>query len=348
MRNPIIEEDLQYITSQDLPWYELKDKTILVSGANGFLPAYVVDTLLNLNEIHAFNLKVIGIVRNKTKAYMRFQDYLLRKDFELLVQDVCDPVKIAQKIDIIIHAASQASPKYYGIDPVGTLKPNVIGTLNLLELASEKDIQDFIYISSGEVYGQMATEGPIGECDFGYIDPMKVRSCYGESKRMGENICISWSNQYGIPVKIIRPFHTYGPGMQLDDGRVYADFVSDIVNNRDIILRSDGSATRAFCYLADFVVGLFTVLFSGKNQMAYNIASGQETSIGELAQLMAGLYPEKKLKVVMNNNSYSSGYIKSDISRSYPDISKISELGWKQRFSLQAGFRRTIESYLKS
>jgi len=346
LRNSIIEEDLQYITSQDLPWHELKDKTILISGANGFLPAYVVETLLYLNEINNYNMKVIGLVRNRTKAEHRFKDYLARNDLELLVQDVCTSVTITQKIDVIIHAASQASPKYYGIDPVGTIKPNVVGTLNLLEHASLNKVLDFIYFSSGEVYGQMASDGPIGEGDFGFIDPMKVRSCYGESKRMGENICISWSNQYGLPVKIIRPFHTYGPGMQLDDGRVYADFVSDVVNNRDIILRSDGSATRAFCYLADFVVGLFTVLFWGKNQEAYNIASGQETSIRELADLLVSLYPEKKLKVVQKCQKSSSGYIKSDISNSYPDISKINELGWKQRFSLEVGFRRTIESYV--
>jgi len=345
LRNRIIEEDLQFITNQDLPWQELKGKTIFISGANGFLPAYVVETLLYLNKIHYFNIKVIGLVRNRIKAQFRFQDYLTSEDFELLVQDVCVPVKIAQEIDVIFHAANQASPKYYGVDPVGTLKPNVIGTLNLLELASTKNIHEFFYFSSGEVYGRVAGEAPISEGDYGFIDPMKVRSCYGESKRMGENICISWSSQYGLPVKIIRPFHTYGPGMQLEDGRVYADFVSDVVNNRDIILRSDGSATRAFCYLADFVVGLFTVMFRGKNREAYNVASNQEISIGKLAQLLVGLYPEKKLKVVKDFQNSSSGYIKSEISRSFPNINKIKELGWKQRFSIQEGFRRTIESY---
>ena len=111
-------------------------------------------------------------------------------------------------------------------------------------------VESFLFLSSGEVYGAIdSVHIPTGEKEYGFIDPTDVRSCYGESKRMGETMCISYFHQFNIPSKIVRPFHTYGPGMQLDDGRVFADFVSDIVNGKDIVMKSDGSAIRAFCIL---------------------------------------------------------------------------------------------------
>ena len=160
----------------------------------------------------------------------------------LLVQDVCEPVALDEPIHFIVHAASQASPKYYGTDPVGTLSANVLGTYHLLNLAATHRVEAFLFFSSGEVYGQVAPERiPIRETDYGYLDPTDVRSCYGESKRMGETMCVAWAHQFGVPAKIVRPFHTYGPGMRLDDGRVFADFVADIVHDRDIVLKSDGA-----------------------------------------------------------------------------------------------------------
>ena len=267
MRNKIIEEDLlRIIKGSDLPWSDFENKTVLITGANGFLPAYMVETLLFLNERKNTNkTRVIGLVRNRERASSRFIHYQNRSDFELVIQDVCDPLPFRKrdKINYIVHAASQASPKYYGKDPVGTILPNIIGTHNLLNLAKDKKVKGFLFFSSSEVYGQVdSSKMPIKEDTCGFIDPMDARSCYAESKRMGETMCVSWFHQYDVPSKIIRPFHTYGPGMRLDDGRVYADFINDIVNNRDIVMKSDGSAIRAFCYVADAVTGFFTVLLN--------------------------------------------------------------------------------------
>ena len=244
--NKIIQEDLKNIISSEIPWGELEGKNILITGANGFLPAYMVETILYLNDIiFKKKVKVIALVRNIEKAQERFARHINRDDLSFLVQDVCDPINYNGKLDYIVHAASQASPKYYGADPVGTLSANVLGTINLLKIASKNPIKAFLYFSSSEVYGNVeADKNPIKEDGYGYLDPINIRSCYAESKRMGENICISWEHQYGIPVKIVRPFHIYGPGMSLDDGRVYADFVSNIVNNNDIIMKSDGKAIR--------------------------------------------------------------------------------------------------------
>lgn len=351
MLNKIVQEDIEYIVNHSLDWNVLSNSTILISGASGFLPAYIVETLLYLNEKQNKNIKIIALVRNKEKALKRFEHHKNRKDLEFLVQDVCEPINIdpEEKIDYIIHAASNASPKFYGTDPVGTINANVIGTINLLKLAKEKSSKGFLFFSSGEVYGEVKeNQIPTKENDYGYIDLTNVRSCYAESKRIGENICVSWNHQYGIPVKIIRPFHTYGPGMDLNDGRVFADFVSDIINNRNIVMKSDGCNTRAFCYLSDFIVGMFLVLLKGKNSEAYNVGFNKETSIIGLAKMLVNLFPEKNLKVIMNDSDRAKEYLKSTVSRTCPNISKIKFLGWEPKIETEEGFKRTVLSYGQS
>lgn len=343
MTGDIIEEDLSNIISSNLPWTEFDGKTVVVSGANGFLPAYMVESILHLNEIEACqNIKVIGIVRSKEKAIKRFSKYHNRDDLRFIVQDICKPVSIDEKIDFVIHAASQASPKLYARDPVGTLCANVIGTNNLLNLAIHNNVEGFLFFSSSEVYGQVdPSQMELGETSYGYLDPTDIRSCYAESKRMGETMCISWFHQYGIPTKIVRPFHTYGPGMSLDDGRVFADFISDLLNNRDIALSSDGSAIRSFCYLADAVLGFFTILFNGICGQAYNIGNDKCTMrISDFADLISQLFPQKRLKVI--KRSKGEDYLPSPFSRLCPDSSKARVLGWEPKYSLEDGLIRTI------
>ena len=345
--NPIISEDIHSIISAHLPWEDFSGKTILISGANGFLPAYMVYTLLALNDSRGSRCKVIALVRNKERGEKRFADYLGRPDFNLLVQDVSVPFRIEERLDYVIHAASQASPRYYGIDPVGTLRANVSGTLNLLENASACGAVRFMFFSSSEVYGALPVEKmPAEETEYGSIDPTNVRACYAESKRMGETISVSWMHQFGLPAVIVRPFHTYGPGMALDDGRVYADFISNIVNGQDITMNSDGSAVRAFCYIEDATLAFFSVLLKGQPGQAYNVGNDLgECSIIGLAEKLVSLYPHKGLKI---NRFEPKGnhYIKSLVSRIVPDISKIKALGWNPEFSIEKGFDRTINSYL--
>jgi nucleoside-diphosphate-sugar epimerase len=199
------------------------------------------------------------------------------------------------------------------------------------------------------VYGEVSEEQiPIKEDTFGYLNCAKVRACYGESKRMGENLCVSYHFQYGLKAKIVRPFHTYGPGMALDDGRVFADFVANIVNRHNIILNSDGSAIRPFCYLADATLGFLTVLAEGENGQAYNVGNpNEEHSIKELANILVNMYPELNLNVVMNLPITNTAYLKSPIKRNCPDIEKIRQLGWAPEVTVREGFKRTITSFLQ-
>lgn len=349
MRNTFIEEDLKSITDSNLPWEKLEGKNILITGANGFIPAYLVETILYLNEKRLKNkAKVFALVRNKEKALKRFAFYKNRTDLVFIVQDVIEPINLKEDIHFIIHAASQASPKYFATDPVGTMNANVIGIYNLLKYAKNRDIESFLFFSSGEVYGNIEiSETKINESMYGYLDPMDVRSCYAEGKRAGETMCISYHKQFGVPVKIVRPFHTYGPGMRLDDGRVFADFVSNIVNYQDIKMKSDGSAIRSFCYLSDATSGFMTVLLKGDDAQAYNVTNPTATTrIYDLAKTLVELFPERKLKVLRVNEQDRTGYLRSNIYGFIPDISKLMKLGWTPKISIEEGFRRTIMSFL--
>lgn len=342
----IVTEDIKWLVEKyPVPWDRLRGKTVMITGASGFLAAYMVETLMYLNEVRGLDTTVIALVRNLSRYEVRFRDFICRPELICIKQDIRDPVVPDRHVDFIIHAASQASPKYYSMDPVGTLSANVFGLAHLLELARQSKAEGLLYFSSGEVYGE-TTHVQTSEADYGYLDPLAVRSCYAESKRMGENMCVSWHHQFGVPARIVRPFHTYGPGMRFDDGRVYADFVADIVHGRDIILKSDGKARRAFCYLADATAGFWMVLLMGEDARAYNIGNPKEVvSIRELAQRVASLYPEKGIKVKFQQREHKESYLQSKIQVNCPDISEAMKLGWLPFTSIEAGFRKTINSY---
>jgi UDP-glucuronate decarboxylase len=347
MRHAIVEADLQEILAGETDWLRFAGATVVVTGAAGFLPAYMVESLLALNERGRQKpTQVIGLVRTMKRARDRFRAYEGRGDLTLIEQDVSQPLPELGAVDYIVHAASQASPKFFRDDPVGTIAANVAGTAHLLQLAHSRQAKGFLYFSSGEVYGPVPSRTPTREGDYGPLDCLNVRSCYAESKRLGETLCVSWREQFGVHATIVRPFHTYGPGMRLDDGRVFADFVNDIVQRRSIVLKSDGRASRAFCYLADATSGYFSVLLRGRPGQAYNIGNDQaESSIADLADLLVGLFPERGLAVVRKSRNVDDPYLPSAAERSCPDITLARELGWQPKTPLTEGFRRTVRSF---
>ena len=351
--NPIIDEDISEILSEPLEWSNFSGKSVLVTGANGMLPSYIVYTLLALNEsvLKDNPCAIIALVRDKEKAMLKFKHFASRSDFKLIVSDVSCFEEYDGNIDIIIHAASQASPRFYGTDPVGTLRANTVGTLNLLELARKKVLKKFLYVSSGEVYGVQDGIGSspiVDESCKGNVDCTNVRSCYAESKRMGETMCVCYAHQYGLHMNMVRLAHTYGPGCALDDGRVFADFVRNIVQNKNIKVNSDGSARRCFMYVTDMIKGLFYVLLKGKNAEAYNISSMTETSIKDLANMLCALYPEKNLHSEFLPLKDDNSYMRSKVQGMVMDNSKLRSLGWEESVPVKTGFRRMIDSYMLS
>lgn len=347
--NSIIKEDLWRIVTTDFPWESLRGKTILVTGGGGFLAAYLVKSLLAAGRMYRLGLKVVCLARSMQGINSRLSEYKGGNDFSMIQHDVSLPVPAElPRADIVIHSASQASPKYYGVDPIGTLLANSAGTMHLLDFSVRSQAEHFMFFSSGEVYGiPVHPDQLVSEKDYGYIDPMNVRSCYAESKRMGETMCVAWTAQHGLHTTVVRPFHTYGPGMALDDGRVFADFVANVVNKRDIVLRSDGSALRPFCYIADATIAFLTVLFKGQKAKAYNIGNPDaEVSIKELAATIVELFPERGVGVKFLSPKAGDSYLNSPILRSCPAIENIKALGWFPVTGIQAGFRRTIQSFL--
>lgn len=345
MINTVILSDIDYIAGQNLPWEKFHNKVILIAGAAGFLPSYIVHTLLYLREKYGIDVKVIGLVRDINKARSRFSYALNNKYLELIEHDVCVPINLKQKVDIIIHAASIATPRVFRDDPVGTILPNVIGTNNLLKFGKENAVEDFLFFSTSGVYGYVNEANyPIHENCFGSLDSMDLASCYLESKRMGENLCVSWSHQYGVPTKAVRLGITYGPGLDLKSGRSFEDFIAAIVENRDIELYSDGVAIRNFCYISDAIFGIFLIMLKGHSGEAYNIATDHEISIRDLATLLVeDVFPEKNLKVVFRKN-IDKDFMRMNFYRTTVDISKIKELGWGVYTSISDGFRRTVLS----
>jgi len=341
----VVAEDIAEVVRTPLPWKNLSSSTILVTGASGFLPAYMIETLVFLNRNFNLKTRILALARSAERVRERFAAYADRGEIEFLIQDVSDPLKFEGDLDFIVHAASQASPRYYSVDPTGTLSANVLGTWHLLSAAAKQRLRGFLFFSSGDVYGIPNSSRPVTETDYGYLDPTNIRSCYGESKRMGETMCVSWAHQFGVPARIVRPFHTYGPGMRLDDGRIFADFVRDILGGGPLVLLSDGSARRCFCYLSDATAGFFAVLLEGTTGQAYNVANpDQEYSIAELADRLAVVFRDRDLKVERRQRA-DSVYVASPVPVTRPDISKIQALGWNPRVSIETGFLRTVRSY---
>ena len=349
--NRIIFEDMKDIESRGQCWDWLKGKTVLITGAYGMLVSYMVYFLIYLNETYpTMNIRILAIGRSMEKMRKRFGKYVDREYFCTCNVDICAPLELNAPVDYIVHAASLASAQYYGVNPTGTLLPNSVGTYHLLELAREKGAQGFLFFSSGDVYGKVSeTLEQITESDYGYIDPINIRNCYGESKRMGENMCKAWAEQYGVPAKSVRIFHTYGPTMDIDhDQRVFAEFVRNIVYNMDIVMKSDGSATRPFCYLADATDAFFRILKNGQPGDAYNMCNNDGlVSVKELAEQLVALYPEKGLKVVIQQRDKDTAYIESFVKKVTPvNVRKLMDMGWYPKYDLETGFKRTVENFI--
>lgn len=342
-KNSIICDDIESICSTPINWQSFLDKTILITGGGGFLGAYLIKTLLRADQLFNLNLKVICVVRNKSRVSDRLSSCLKFSNLIVFEQDMSLPLSEDFPVaNIVIHAASKASPVFYKNDPVGIVAANVSGTINLLNFSQRNSIEQFLFISSSEVYGEpIDFDSPITEDSYGYIDPTNVRSCYGESKKMGENICISFNHQYGIDTRIVRLFHTYGPGLSSSDDRVFADFIHAAASGNDIPMTSDGSAMRPFCYIEDAVIGILHVILNGKPSNAYNIANPNgEVSIKDLAKIVTETRPE--LNLTVKGASQSPNYLKSPIFRQVVSIEKSKSLGWNPKVSVIDGFNRSV------
>lgn len=343
-KSEIIQKDLKIIVSQDIEFEKLKNKNILITGATGMMASYYMYTLMYLNDTLNYNIKIFALVRNKQKLES-MTNYSERKDIVPIEQDVCEKIEIKEDIDYIIHMASSANPKTIKSNPVSIINANVIGTMSVLELA-KKSKSRVIFTSTREVYGKME-EGKeeILEEDVGELNQLEVRSCYPESKRMAENLLVSYSYQYDINYQIARIAHVYGPGMIIhDDGRIMSDLIGNVVNGEDIILKSKGEAKRAFCYIIDAITALIRITLTENENQVYNIANEtEEISIKDLAYSLKKWYEDKNIDVVFDLKEDDNGYVK--FKRTKLNTKKLEDIGWKSVISLKEGIKRTVEYF---
>ena len=323
-------------------------KTILVTGAAGFLGSEFIHYFLTLNDEGALarSCRVVAM-----DSYLRgMPDWLTslqtRQDLQVVADDVvrCEAYPRAE---FIIHAASVASPTFYRKHPIETMDANVWGLRRLLEHARIKPPESLLFFSSSEIYGDPDSRHiPTAEDYRGFVSCTGPRACYDESKRFGETLCMAFWNIHRVPVKIARPFNNYGPGLRVSDRRVLPDFFRDVLSGKDVVLLSDGRATRTFCYASDALEGYLRLILSQENGEAFNIGTeAPEVSMRELARLVIATCG--KDSQVVQQTSPDAQYLTDNPQRRCPDITKAKQrLGYQPKVSLKEGLIRTRDYYL--
>ena len=322
----------------------LKNKTVLVSGATGMIGSRLVRRLLEIEGV-----KVIGLFRNEAKRDFLFP--VEHPNLSWIKHDISEKLFIRDEIDYIVHTAGVTGGSKQHVDyPMTTIGTAINGTINMLELAKEKKIQGFVYLSSLEVYGKTDSgDSFIKETDGGYIDVTSVRSSYSESKRMCETICAAYHKQFAVPAKIVRLAPTYGKGASYSDNRVLCEFARCVIEKKDIVLKSLGDTVRNYCDVDDAVEAILTVLTDGVNGEAYNITNMDiEVSIKQLAERVISLYPEAgiSLKFDVADDITKLGYNQTVKIRM--DSSKVMQLGWIPHNDLDQMIINVVDAMTKA
>lgn len=350
MMNTVIQEDLDAIVNeQSIDWEQLKDSSVLVTGATGLVGSLLVKALAYYNKEKCGNIKILAMVRDVEKANRVLGHEVVNEGVQFVTGDIRNKIEVSHEVDYIIHGASITQSKTMVQYPVETLFTAVDGTRNMLELAREKEIKSMVYISSMEAYGITdPSKKKITEKDLGYIDNLSVRSSYPEGKRVCELTCAAYASEYGVPVKIARLAQTFGAGVPRTENRVFAQFAKSAIDGTDIVLHTKGESFGNYCYTADVVRGLLCILTKGENSEAYTLVNEETTmQIKDMAKLVANTLSSGKTKVVFDipEDALKFGYA--------PDVTmhlsgeKARTLGWEPQYNLDKMYERMTKSWLE-
>ena len=317
---------------------KLENKNIFISGATGLIGKTLVKKLDELNKQFDLNIRIYVLTRNVSKARSIFQKY---EGIIYIQGDIRNKnLEFSDRIDYIIHATSVTDSRTFISNPVETIETTVLGTKLILEFAKEKKVESMVYLSSMEIYGEIQDSKPLTELDVGYLNPLSVRSSYSESKRLAETLCVSFFHEYGVPIKILRLAQTFGPGIHYNERRIFAEIARCVIENRDIVLHTQGKSEHMYLYTDDAVEAIIIALISGENGNAYNVANKYTyCSIKEMADLVVGELAKNAIKVIIDNKE---NVIYAPEHHIYLDTSKIEKLGWVAKTNLQDMYFKLI------
>lgn len=342
--NQFVETDLEEIVKETGPeLFKLEGKKVLITGASGMLAGYLIRAIIYANE-SLFKTPVQLYLVMRRKAFPFGQN----KSLHYLFLDIGEESPRVKGIDYIIHAASKAAPKIYMGKAIDTLNSNILGLYNLLKICNKKT-KSILFFSSGEIYGQPKNDQSINEQTIGMVDHLNKRSCYVEAKRVCETICLNYFWEKKLPVKIVRIFHTFGPGLNLRDGRVFSDFIRDGLLRKNIEILGNKTIERPILYIKDATVMFLKILLSSQNGEVYNVANDQNLiSVEELAKIVCDAFNKKnkgKLKVVVKKSQIN--YYQHAVKAIRPDISKFKrDFNYQPKISVKEAVKRTVDYYL--
>lgn len=340
------QRDIDIILSNPINWEKFRNKTVMITGATGRLGMYIVEAVNKADIDWNLNITIVALARSEKKLREVFGASLNLPNVHMLVQDITEPIKWEGDVHYIFHTAGAASPKDFTSSPVDTLWGHLQGTRNVLEFARKRKSEKILYVSTVEIYGEWKNEVGIHEEDMGSIRCDNARACYPEAKRMCETMFASYETQYHIPYIGVRLCHTFGPGISLNDGRAFSEFIRNVIEGEDIILQTEGSAKRTYTYVAD-AIGAMLLAFTKGNEHYYNIANLENLiSIRDLAELIARLDIKGKIKVkYVNQEKQQFKYLPFKLG--IMNVDRIIKLGWHPQVGLEDAFRYTLDSFLQ-
>ncbi len=320
---------------------KLSGKSVMITGCTGLICSAVIDVIIRWNETHPAKIHILAAGRSKQKVVERFAPYVHKDWFVYIPYDSASENTFPIGCDYIIHGASNASPNKIVSEPVETMLSNFMGVKHLLDHAKKQDTKRLLFISSSEVYGIRQHDGPSKTDDYGWIDLLNPRSSYSIGKCAAETLCAAYYDEYGVESVIVRPGHIYGPTAMESDKRVSSAWAYAVAQGNDIVMKSDGSQIRSYCYCLDSATAILKVLLQGRPVHAYNISNPDSIiSIREMAEILAKT-AGVKLKMEPPTEAEKKGF--NPMQDSSLDSTELLDLGWRGLFDAENGLSHTVE-----